>query len=71
MAIIRFKDALKLNKKDLASKMLELKRELMRYQSQVASGTAPENPGKIREIRRTLAKLVSIARKEVVKQRDE
>ena len=57
MAILRYKEIEKLSDKEISSKKLELEKELMRSRSQVASGTAPENPGKIREIKRTLARI--------------
>ncbi len=57
MAILRYKEIEKLSDKEISSKKLELEKELMRSQSQVASGTSPENPGKIKEIKRTLARI--------------
>ncbi len=60
MAILRYKDIQKLSKKELSGKKLELKKELMRLRSQSASGTSPENPGRISEIRRTLARISTI-----------
>lgn len=63
MAILKYRDAQKLSPKELTSKSLELKRELMRLRSQVASGTAPENPGKIRELKRSIARLASLSQK--------
>ena len=60
MALLRYKDALKLSEKELANQKLELEKEQMRLNSQVASGTAPENPGRIKEIRRTLARIKMI-----------
>ena len=40
--------------------MTELNKELMKYNSQRAVGTAIENPGRIRELRRSIAKLMTI-----------
>lgn len=59
MVILRYKDIKKLSEKDKANKKKELNKELMRLKSQVASGSAPENPGRIRGIRRTLAKILT------------
>ena len=67
MAILRPNEIKKLSEKEIADKELELKKELMRYKSQVAVGTQPENPGKIGEIKRTLARIKTITR-EVKKQ---
>ncbi|MBI2647676.1 50S ribosomal protein L29 [Candidatus Woesearchaeota archaeon] len=45
---------------DLENKLVELKKELMKINSQVATGTIPKNPGKIRVIKRTIARILTI-----------
>ncbi len=57
MAILRYKEIVKMGEKELDNKSTELKKELMKVRSQVATGTPPENPGRIREIRRTMARI--------------
>ena len=57
MAILRYKEIKKLSDKELSSKKLELEKERIRLNSQVASGSTPENPGNIREIKRALARI--------------
>lgn len=57
MAILRSKDIRKMSEKELADKELDLKKELMKLKAQVASGTPPESPGRVRAIRRTLARI--------------
>jgi large subunit ribosomal protein L29 len=42
----------------------DIKTELMELQSQAAAGTPPENPGRIRAIKRTLARMKTIEREE-------
>ena len=54
-------DALRgLGPKELESKLLDLRAELAKERSLVASGTRPENPGKIRATRREIARLMTI-----------
>lgn len=48
-----------LNKEESLKKMKELKMELMKLRAQVARGTPPENPGKIRAIRKTIARILT------------
>jgi len=57
MAIIRKNEYKNLQEKDIDFKIVELNKELMKLKSQVARGTPPENPGKIRTIKRTIARL--------------
>ena len=49
-----------MNEADLDSKSMELKKELMKLNSQIAIGTAPKSPGKVKEIKKTLAKILTI-----------
>ena len=44
-------------------KIQELKSELIKLNAQVTTGTRPENPGRIGEIKRTIAKLLTKQKK--------
>ncbi len=48
-----------LNKEESVKKMKELRMELMKLRAQVARGTPPENPGKIKAIRKTIARILT------------
>lgn len=67
MAIIRAKDARKLSAKEIDSKIEELRKEILKLRSQVSAGATPENPGKLKEIKRTIARLIFIKTTEVNK----
>ena len=45
---------------ELEAKMLELKTELSKEKAIVASGTRAEKPAKIRELRRQIARILTI-----------
>ena len=45
---------------DLENKALELNKELMKINSQIAIGTIPKSPAKVREIKKTIAKILTI-----------
>ena len=49
-----------MNELELDSKSAELKKELMKINSQIAIGTLPKSPGKIGEMKRTLARILTI-----------
>ena len=49
-----------MNDVDLESKTSELKKELMKINSQIAIGTVPKSPGKVKEIKKTIAKILTI-----------
>ncbi len=49
-----------MSEEQIEEKLVELSTELGKMKSQVRSGGAPENPGRMREIRRTIARLETI-----------
>ena len=57
MAIIKKNEFAQMNEKTLNEKLVELKKELMKYNGQRSSGTPPENPGRVREVRKTIARI--------------
>ncbi len=52
----------KLDKRQLDSKLNELRRDIMKLNAQRASGTPPENPGRIRAIRKTMARIITYSK---------
>ena len=60
MAILKKNELKNMSKKSIDDKMIELKKELMKFNSQRAVKTTLENPGKVKEIRRSIAKLLTI-----------
>ena len=60
MAILRSKEVRKLSDKDFESKFAEIRKELLKLRAQKSAGSTPENPGKIRALRRTIARMVTI-----------
>ncbi|MDD1727713.1 MAG: 50S ribosomal protein L29 [Methanospirillum sp.] len=57
MAIFRARDVGQLSDIELVEQVDKLKMELIQYRGKVSAGGAPENPGQIREIRRTIARM--------------
>ena len=66
MAIIKMKSARGMPDKDLGDKLKELKLELSRERAASEIGTV-KNPGRIREIRRAVARLLTEKRKREIK----
>lgn len=60
MAILRSEEIRDLSIEEMNEKLVELRAELLRQKSLIASGGAPENPGRIKEIRRTIARILTI-----------
>ena len=60
---MKVKELKLMNELDLENKVVELKKELMKINSQTATGTLPKNPCKIKNMKRTIAKILTIKHK--------
>ncbi|MFA5126203.1 MAG: 50S ribosomal protein L29 [archaeon] len=54
---LKHQELLKMSEKELNEKAIELKQELAKERAVIASGTRSEKPGKIRKIRREIARI--------------
>lgn len=57
---MKAKELRQMSELDLENKSLELKKELMKINSQIAIGTLPKSPGKVKQMKRTIAKILTI-----------
>ncbi len=60
MAILRSKEIRKMKPDERQKQLNELTAELLRERALVSAGGAPENPGKSKELRRTIARIHTI-----------
>ncbi|MFW6263283.1 MAG: 50S ribosomal protein L29 [Thermotogota bacterium] len=60
---MKFKDLKQKNKDDLNKLLKETKTELLKENAQVASGTMVKNPGKIKQLKKTIAKIKQLGTK--------
>jgi large subunit ribosomal protein L29 len=60
MAILRSEEIRKMNANEQSEELDKLKMELIRERAIASAGGAPESPGRIREIRRTIARIKTI-----------
>ncbi len=68
---MKIKELKSLSKQDRKSKLGDLRKELMKLNAQVSTGTTPKSPGKIREIKRSIAKILTLEKSKEVKKKDE
>ena len=64
MPILRPSDIRKMSPEERAKKLRELRAELMKLRAVVKAGGMVENPARIRELRRAIARLLTIMREE-------
>lgn len=60
MSILQAEDIRELSYEQMQEKLDELRQELFTERSKIASGGAPENPGRLKELRRTIARVKTI-----------
>jgi large subunit ribosomal protein L29 len=60
MAIIRLKEIQGMSSEDRQKKLLDLRAELARMKTMIKAGGAVENPTKVREIRKTIAQILTV-----------
>ena len=64
MAILRLKDIREMSSDKRVEKVNELRTELARLRTMVAAGGAIDNPSQIRELRKTIARILTIESEE-------
>ena len=57
---MKAKELMLMSELELENKIVELRKELMKANSQIATGTIPKNPGRIKEMKRTIAKILTV-----------
>lgn len=67
MAILRTKDIRKLNEKELNKKLNELRLEYAKEKANVSVGGTVSSPGRLREIKRTIARIETIRNENLTK----
>lgn len=60
MAILRSEEIRKMNEDERQEELDKVSMELIRERAIASAGGAPESPGKMREIRRTIARIKTI-----------
>jgi len=64
MAILRASEIRDMSERERAEELEELETELLNAKAVQAAGGAPENPGRISELRRTIARIKTIQNEE-------
>jgi len=60
MSIFRIDEIRKMSERERKEELESLRMDLMRERGIIATGGAPENPGRVREIRRTIARIKTV-----------
>lgn len=65
MPILRMQEIREMSEEELAGRLEELRTELSKLKTMIRAGGSVENPGRIREIRKTIARILTVKREEL------
>jgi large subunit ribosomal protein L29 len=60
MAILRMREIAAMSSEDRANKISELRAELSHLRTMISAGGSVENPTRVRELRKTIAQLLTV-----------
>jgi large subunit ribosomal protein L29 len=65
MAIFKIEELRSMSPEEITTQLHNLESELIRERGLVSAGGAPEKPGRIKEIRKTIARIMTVQRERV------
>ncbi|MDP2909253.1 MAG: 50S ribosomal protein L29 [Nanoarchaeota archaeon] len=60
MAILTKNDFRQMSETQLGEKLTDLRKELMKMNTQISAGTTPESPGKVKEVKKVIARIITV-----------
>jgi len=57
---LKIKEIESMNVEEMKTKLDELKKELIKHNAQIATGTNPKSPGQVRVIKKTIARILTV-----------
>ena len=58
--IVRAQDLRKMSESEIDKKLEDVQAEMIRQRGKITTGGAPENPGRMKLLRRTIARIITI-----------
>ena len=65
---LRIKEIKSMGVEDLKGRLEELRKDLIKQNAQIATGTTPKNPGQVKQIKKTIARILTIMKTKESKQ---
>jgi large subunit ribosomal protein L29 len=63
---LKTKEIRGMTNEDLNAKLDDLRKELIKTNAQIATGTTPKSPGQVRQIKRTIARILTVIKEKEV-----
>ena len=57
---MKVKEIRSMSKDDLDTKLVELKKELLKLNAQISTGTTPKSPGQVKQVKKNIARILTI-----------
>ena len=57
---MKAKEISEMNEENLNTRLEELRKELVKHNTQIATGTTPKSPGQLKQIKKNIAKILTI-----------
>jgi large subunit ribosomal protein L29 len=67
MAILRMKEIRKMEGKDMDKNLKDMRLELSKERASINIGASAKSPGRVKEIRRTIARILTVKREREIK----
>jgi len=71
MSILKMDEIRRMGEKERREELDSLMKDLLRERGMIATGGSPENPGRVGEIRRTIARIKTVQIEELAKEKRE
>jgi len=71
MSILKMDEIRRMSEKERREELDSLMKDLLRERGMIATGGSPENPGRVGEIKRTIARIKTVQREELAKEKRE
>jgi len=60
---LKIKEIRAMPKEELRNKIDELRKEMIKLNAQIATGTTPKSPGQLKQIKKTVARILTVLSK--------
>ena len=65
---LRIKEIKSMSNEDLNARLEELRKDLIKQNAQIATGTTPKSPGQIKQMKKTIARILTVMKSKESKQ---
>ena len=65
---LRIKEIKSMAVEDLNARLEELRKDLIKQNAQIATGTTPKSPGQIKQMKKTIARILTVMKNKESKQ---